>query len=208
MRYNFRYTTCLVALGCLCLLGTGCRKRVSPTTLRLEDPVRHYYPLVQGEDLRMNYKIVNTGNAPFIIQDIQPASLSIEFTKTPPHLIPRGDSIYLSMVYHTDRNIGFAEHKIRIFGNVVQVNDSAVLGEAVLTFDTHIVRPTVDQSDYEERYWEKKAKNEKLVDGDRGMQGYYTDEDVLREQQEGNYEMAPNHHRDQQVKQTTERVRF
>lgn len=195
---------------CLFLIGTftACHKRVGPTSLRIVDPVRHYYPLVQGEELRMNYLIINTGRNPFIIQDIQPATLNIELEKEPAHLIPAGDSLYLSMIYHTDQNIGFAKHKIRIFGNVDEVNDSAVVGMAILTFDTHIVRPTADQSDYEERYWEKKAANEKLVDGGRGNQGYYTDEDILENQLNDNYEYYPNHNRDKQVHRTVEKMKL
>lgn len=192
-----------IALLCgLSLLGTACHKRVGPTTLKIVDPIRHYYPLVQGEDLYMNYLIINTGRAPFIIQDIQPASLSIELAKTPPHLIPTGDSLYLSLIFHTDQNIGYVEHKIRIYGNVAHLNDSsAVMGEAVLSFDTHIVRPTLDQSDYEERFWEKKSANEKFVEGERGNQGYYTDEDIQNAQETGKYEFS-NGNRDKQVERT------
>lgn len=185
----------------------GCHKRVGPTTLQVVDPVRHYLPLVQGEDLRMNYLIINTGHHPFIIQDIQPASLSIELGKTPPSLIPVGDSVFINLIYHTDRNVGYAEHVIRVFGNVNVVNgDTTHTGEFDLTFDTHIVRPSLDQSDYEERYWEKKAANEKLVDGGRGEQGYYTDEDVRENQLNDNYEFYPNSNRDRQVQQTLEKM--
>lgn len=157
----------------------------------------------------MNYLIINTGRYPFIIQDIQPASLSVELTKEAPHLIPSGDSLNICMVFHTDRNIGYAQHKVRIFGNVNMVNDTIpVEGEALLTFDTHIVRPTVDQSDYEERYWEKKSANEKLVNGTRGEQGYYTDEDIIENALNDNYEFYPNDHRDEQVKRTVEKITF
>lgn len=203
---NLRNIIGLVLLVFVGLFGTACHKRVGPTSLTVVDPVRHYYPLVQGEDLRMNYLIINTGMYPFIIQDIQPASLSVELEKEPPHLIPIGDSLSLSLVFHTDRNIGFAEHIVRIYGNVNQVNDTTTAGEVTLTFDTHIVRATVDQSDYEERYWEKKAQNEKLVDGDRGEQGYYTDEDVLENELNDNYEFYPNHNRDKQVERTLDKM--
>lgn len=206
MRSLFRHPILIILLLSSCLLS--CHKRVGPTSLTIVDPVRHYYPLVQREDLRMNYLVINTGRYPFIIQDLQPASLSIELTKKLPHLIPVGDSLNISLVYHTDRNIGYVEHKIRIFGNVNLLNDSSIVGEADLTFDTHIVRPSLDQSDYEERYWKKKSLDEKLVDGTRGEQGYYTDEDILENQLNENYEYYPNHHRDKQVHQTVEKLRL
>lgn len=182
--------------------------RVGPTNLHIVDPVRHYLPLVQGEDLKMHYTVVNVGRNPLIIQDIQPASLSIEVVKDPPKMVPAGDSLDICLVFHTDRNIGYSEHLIRIFGNIKHVNDSATNGLAILTFDTHIVRPTVDQSDYEERYWTKKAADEKLVDGTRGEQGYYTDEDILENQLNENYEFYPNSNRDQQVQRTLEKMQF
>lgn len=200
--YKIKHKISLIALCCLAMAGSGCHKRVGPTQLRIVDPVRHYYPLVQGEDLKLNYLIVNTGKVPFIIQDVQPASLSIELTQTPPKLVPSGDSVHISLVYHTDLNIGYVSHKIRIFGNVIQVNDSAVSGEAELFFDSHIVRPTLDKSDYEERYWERKSANEKLVEGTRGEQGYYTDEDLRENELNDNYEFYPNYKRDKQVEKT------
>lgn len=204
MNHILKTITQATIITALVLTGIGCRKRVGPTTLYIQDPVRHYLPIVQGEDLRMNYLIVNTGRQPFIIQDIQPATLSIEFLKTPPRLIPVGDSANIAMVFHSDKNVGYVEHIIRIYGNVNALNDSAIIGEADILFDTHIVRPSIDQSDYEERYWEQKALNEKLVEGTRGEKGYYTDEDILENQLNENYEFYPNHNRDKQVQQTLE----
>lgn len=196
----------LVSTLLLCCVLTACHKRVGPTTLHIVDPVRHYLPLVQGEDLRMNYLIINTGHYPFVIADIQPASLSIELGTEPPHLIPVGDSLYLNFIYHTDQNIGYVEHDIRIFGNVNLLDDSATVGMAMLTFDTHIVRPSLDQSDYEERYWERKAQNEKLVGGKRGEQGYYTDEDILEDMLNETNEFYPTRHRYRQVERTVEKI--
>lgn len=206
--HTLRHSILPLALGCLAIMAASCHKRVGPTSLYIQDPVRHYLPVVQGEDLRMSYLIVNTGTEPFIFQDIQPATLSIEFVEEPPKLIPIGDSVCIDMIYHTDCNIGYVEHEIRIYGNLISLNDSVAEGEALITFDTHIVRPSLDQSDYEERYWEKKAENEKLVDGQRGEQGYYTDEDILENQQNGNYEFYPNHNRDKQVQRTVDKMTF
>lgn len=204
-----KYARNIVFVFVFVFVLVGCHKRVGPTSLQIVDPVRHYLPLVQGEDLRMNYLIINTGRHPFIIQDIQPASLSIELDKEPPHLIPVGDSVHIALIYHTDRNVGYAQHVVRIFGNVNMVNgDSTRTGEVELTFDTHIVRPSIDQSDYEERYWEKKSANEKLVDGGRGEQGYYTDDDIRENQLNDNYEFYPNSNRDQQVLQTLEILNY
>ena len=52
---------------------SGCKKRVSPTTLSVTDSVRHYYPIVAGEKLNVVYTVVNRGDDPFLIDDVQPS---------------------------------------------------------------------------------------------------------------------------------------
>lgn len=176
----------LIAIAVILLLSS-CVKRVGPTDIRILDPDRHYYAVVQGEDVRMSYMLINDGPHPLIISDIQPAELDIELAKEAPRLVPKGDSVRLCFVYHTDRNIGVTEHKIRMFANINSVNgivDTTHRGIATMRFDIHVVRPTVDRSDYEERYYAKRPAWEILVDGTRGEQGYFTDEDIRERQLE------------------------
>lgn len=156
---------------CIALLGglSSCKKTIGPTIIEVQDSVRHYYPVVQGSDLRMSYRVYNRGNRPLVLTDVLPSCNVIEFIKEPPRLIPSGDSANLVMVFHSLQNIGFAEHKVRLYGNF---ND----GVATITFDVHIVRPTLDKSDYEEHYFERtSALWEDLVDGTLGEKFYYTD---------------------------------
>ena len=47
-------------------------------------------------------------------------------------LIPVGDSANIAMVFHSDKNVGYVEHVIRIYGNVNALNDSAIIGEIVM----------------------------------------------------------------------------
>ncbi len=177
----YRFATIFLLPLMLCVLLTACHKRIDPTDIRILDIDRHYYPVVQGEDVRMSYVLINDGKHPLVISDIQPASLHIELAKEAPRLIPAGDSARLCFVFHTDRNVGLTEHKIRLFANIESVNglvDSLHTGVVVIRFDIPIVRPSLDGSDYEEHYYAKRPPIEIWVDGTRGEQGYYTDEDI------------------------------
>lgn len=176
---NFSHNThTLIAILAIALTLCACHKRVGPTQLQIVDPNRHYYPVVQGEELRMSYLIINRGRHPFVIQDVQPADMNINLAREAPHVLPPHDSLFLAFVYRTERNVGFSEQKIRIFGNVSHVNDTIETpdGVATIKFDVHIVRPTLGQVDYEEIYYARRPKVEEWVDGTRGEQGYYTDE--------------------------------
>ncbi|MDD4760940.1 MAG: DUF1573 domain-containing protein, partial [Bacteroidaceae bacterium] len=51
----------------------SCAKKVGPTTVQVEDSIRHYYPLVLGDNLDVVYKVTNTGFSPLVITDIQPS---------------------------------------------------------------------------------------------------------------------------------------
>lgn len=154
------------------VLWPSCRKTIGPTEIGVVDSVRHYYPVVQGVDVRMSYRIYNAGSRPLVIADILPSCSMIELVGELPHLIPRRDSADLNMIFHTDKNIGYAEHKVRLYGNF---ND----GTCTLRFDVNIVRPSLDRSDYEEIYFARLAATmEEAVDGKMGEKGYYTDEDM------------------------------
>lgn len=160
---------------CICLLSfslASCRKTVGPTIIEVQDTLRHYLPVVQGDELRINYLVYNRGKNLLIFTDIQPACLSIELAQEAPKFILPGDSAHLAFIFHTLQNVGFTEQKIRLYGNFKE-------GEQVLTFDVHIVRPSVDQSDYEELYLANLPEAEVLVDGTLGEKGYFTDETVF-----------------------------
>lgn len=153
------------------LLFSSCRKTVQPTEIFIYDPVRHYFPVVQGDELRLSYRVRNAGKDVLVFTDIQPACLAIERIDDSPSFLLPGDSCDLCFIFHSWQNIGNVEHIIRLFGNFEN-------GEACLTFDVNVVRPTIDGSDYEEIYYRHQSEHERLVDGHRGEKGYYTDEDL------------------------------
>lgn len=164
----------LIPLLALALTTTSCdkvfHKQLKPTPVAIKDSIRHYYPIVLADELSIACEITNIGDEPLAITDIQPSNFSIELSSPMPEVIPPGKTEMLNFIFHSEKNVGYAEHKIRIFGNIVPD------GVATLTFDTHIVRPTIDQSDYEEVYFShKRDMIDELVDGDLGQKGYWVD---------------------------------
>ena len=151
---------------------TSCHKRLAMTILEVEDSVRHYPSVVLGDDINIVYVLRNTGNDVLIITDIQPACPTIEPLKDNVTTIPPGEEAPMRFVFHADKNIGLARHSIRLFGNI------APKGEAELIFDTHVVRPSVDLSDYEEFHQkELQSMEDKYLNGVDAKKGYFTDDD-------------------------------
>lgn len=149
---------------------TSCHKKLEPTAIEIEDSIRHYPSTVLGDDIEMVYVVRNIGNEMLMISDIQPAVPTIEVDKANVDMIPSGEEALLKFVYHSDKNIGLARHIIRLFGNIYPS------GVAEIIFDTHVVRPSIDLSDYEEYYHEKlKNDAESILDERKGAKEYLTD---------------------------------
>ena len=150
----------------------GCKKRVLPTTVCVVDSIRHYYPVVAGETLNMNFMVKNTGNEPFLIDDIQPSCGCIN-TSVEVKVIPPQDSIILNFSFDSSKNVGYVRHCIRLYGNVKP------RGMATLVFDVNVVPSSSDQPDYEEIY--KKESDDmikEMVDGKPSEKGYYVSPDA------------------------------
>lgn len=149
---------------------TSCHKKLEPTAIEIEDSIRHYPATVLGDNIEMVYVVRNIGNEMLMISDIQPAVPTIEVDKANVDMIPPGEEALLKFVYHSDKNIGLARHIIRLFGNIYPS------GVAEIIFDTHVVRPSIDLSDYEEYYHEKlKNDAESILDERKGTKEYLTD---------------------------------
>lgn len=148
------------------------QKTLQPTTIEIKDPVRHYFPIVQGDELLINCQLTNTGDEDLAITSIQPSNFTISMISDMPGIIPAGKTETLTFVFHSEKNIGFTSHVIRFYGNIYGCEYDS------LVFDTHIVRPTVDGSDYEEIYYKQKSDMEVLVDGERGQKNYWTDDNI------------------------------
>ena len=159
----------LVLLGCITL--TGCKKRIGMTTVEVPDSVRHYYPVIAGQELNLMYDLTNTGDQPLIIRDIQPSCGCI-VTMPPSRMVLPEKSIRLKFTYQSAKNIGYVQHVIRIYCNVPPN------GIVKLVFDTNVVPHADYTRDYEELYKEAVERNQLIkgkVDGEVNEQGYYVD---------------------------------
>lgn len=176
MMFKTRYIALVFMMLTLpAVFFTSCTKILGPTKVEIEDSVRHYLPVVLGDDVRMVWVIKNVGNENLIIKDIQPSNGSIEFKSIESTLIPPGSEEKVYLVFHSSKNVGYAEHKIRIFGNIEPD------GVAEMKFDIHIVRPTLDRTDYEEIYFDHESSrvDEEAFKKARLNKAYYTDDDPI-----------------------------
>ena len=176
MMFKTRYIALVFMMLTLpAVFFTSCTKILGPTKVEIEDSVRHYLPVVLGDDVRMVWVIKNVGNENLIIKDIQPSNGAIEFKSIESTLIPPGSEEKVYLVFHSSKNVGYAEHKIRIFGNIEPD------GVAEMKFDIHIVRPTLDRTDYEEIYFDHESSRveEEAFKKARLNKAYYTDDDPI-----------------------------
>lgn len=166
-RYLSRARFLATALALVSL--TSCHVTVTPTTVKVLDPVRHYYPIIRTEVLDMTFELTNTGEQPLIITDVLPSSNAVRLASGFPDIIPPGGTENLNFTYNSDYNVGYAKHDIRLYGNIYPY------GVLILTFDTHVIRPTMNTSDYEEIFFKKLSTERNLVDGRMWEKGYWTD---------------------------------
>lgn len=149
---------------------SSCHKELDPTDMEIEDPIRHYPPITLGDELVMVYMVTNMGKETLVITDVQPSCPTIDISPANTNIIPPGESVPMKFVFRSDKNIGLARHCIRFFGNIKPA------GVAELVFDTHVVRPSVDLSDYEEHYQKNlQSTIEKHLDDEYSKQYYSTE---------------------------------
>ncbi len=149
------------------LMLTSCHKRLQPTAIQVEDSLRQYPTIVLGEDLTLTYKVRNIGSEVLQITDVQPSCPVIEPSPNNINSIPPGEEATMKFIFHSGKGIGLARHSIRLFGNIFPK------GVAELIFETHVVRPSIDWSDYEEYYQKNiESSEEDLLDGKNSERGY------------------------------------
>lgn len=143
-------------------LWISCSGRVEPTTVEIEDPIRHYYPILEGEELWIEYEIRNTGKNALVINEIQ-TSCGCVVHDAAKRITPPGRSARLTFRYDSSKNRGLVRHQIWLYGNF---GTQSVM---LLEFDVPVIPPSDHGSDYEESLPEKKRKNSPdnyYVDGD------------------------------------------
>lgn len=144
-------------------------ENVKRTKIEIEDPERHYYPILRGSELSIAYKFYNRSPEPLIIYEVQASCGCLEIDY-PKNSIGQDDFGFITIDYDSAKNIGFVEFFITIVANTERDIFTTV------KFDVNVVTSPHYTQDYEEIYLERRRK--KLageVDGDLTQQGYYTD---------------------------------
>ena len=165
-----RYLILLLTLLLLC----ACKGKVDYTSISIQDPVRHYYPILQGQELTIAVRIDNIGDVPLVIKDIQPSCGCIIVEPKREIVLPPDKFMYVVLTYDSKKNVGKVEHAIRFWGNILPE------GRAEMRFDVNVVPDANKHMDYEELYEQDPSRVsvlKDLVDG-MGSQtglGYYTD---------------------------------
>lgn len=162
----------LLPILALVLVLAGCTARVQYTTVEIKDPVRHYYPILQGQELTVNVRINNVGKVPLVVKDIQPSCGCILLESDHEFVVPPDRSMFVTLRYDSRKNVGKVEHSIRFWGNI------SPGGMAEMRFDVNVVPDANFHHDYEELY-DKNESAQKLKEfingqGDARV-GYYVD---------------------------------
>lgn len=166
----------ILSLMAVALPFYSCKdKNLKHAEVAIEDVNRHYYPVIQGEILPINYEIENVSDIPLVIQEIQTScGCLIPFDDLPIMVLPNKTNT-IRLGYNSIKNTGFVEHQIYLYGNFA---DSTY---RLLKFDTNVVPPADYTRDYEVLFHEQAEKGtlkvEDLVDGTSVTKGYYTDEE-------------------------------
>lgn len=138
--------------------------------VKIVDPVRHYYPIVQGQELNIVIKLENTSDYPFKIKDVLTSCGCVIVKKGTFEVIPAQSTGYLELIYNSNKNIGLVNHFIYVYGNL---NKKEKL-EA--NFDVHVVPDALYTPDYEELYRREVAEKggtKNMVEGNENNKGYY-----------------------------------
>ena len=168
------YHTLWLALLASCLL-LSCKKELRPATVIVKDPIRHYYPVVQGELLGVTYEMENTSDNPLFIKEVQTTcGCLVPRDELPIVILPhKQGSIHVD--FNTIKNTGYACHFIYAYGNF---RDTTCVE---LQFDTNIV-PRADYIRDYEQLWTEQNKSRRsireFVDGATDQKGYYTQDYV------------------------------
>jgi len=144
--------------------------------VKIVDPVRHYYPIVQGQELNIIIELANESDSPFKITDILTSCGCVMVKDGTFDIIPAQSTGYLELTYNSNKNIGLVNHFIYIYGNLNKAD------KLEANFDVHVVPDALYTPDYEELYRkevQEKGGTKNMVEGNENEKGYYisTDDD-------------------------------
>ena len=166
-KLNFILLGCFLIISCK-LSKENVSKNLGKTTIDINNPIRHYYPIPRGSKLFLSYKFVNTGTNPLLIKDVLTSCgcISVNF---PEYTINPQKSGYINLEYDSSKNIGYVKSYIDIYANL----DSVV--KRTIIFDVNVVTNALYTKDYEEIYKEKLESLKTITEGDETQHGYFVD---------------------------------
>lgn len=182
----------LLGVAAVCLVS--CEKHLKPASVIVVDPIRHYYPVIQGEMMELSYEIENISDNPLFIQELQTTcGCIVPREELPIVILPHKVGI-VHLTFNTIKNTGYVDHFVYCYGNF---KDSTCVE---LEFDTNVV-PRADYVHDYEQLWQEQTKSSKsireFVDGMPGQKGYYT-----------NAEESPRTRRKERIQDRIDEVAF
>lgn len=181
LRFNKIYFFAMLLLMVAAHVATSCKgsdenDTLELTTIEIEDPIRHYYPILQGQKQNITMKITNTGDAPLKIFKVLP-SCGCTVAKATTSAIAPGNYALLEMEYNSIKNIG----KVGIYTTLVCNTKKHY---HTVYFDLNVVPDALYTKDYEELYHieqeEQKSGALELVEGETNERGYIVDSTEVR----------------------------
>jgi hypothetical protein len=170
MHYTLNKSLYLLKLLTIFALVTSCNYKKNLVDVTITDPVRHYYPIVQGQKLNIVVKLENKSDFPFKISDVIISCGCIILKKGTLEVIPAKSSGFIVLTYNSNKNIGLVNHFIYIYGNLKNSDKLEV------NFDVHVVPDALYTPDYEGLYRkevEAEGGTKNRVNGNENENGYY-----------------------------------
>lgn len=162
-------TLLLAALAAL----SACKKQLHPVSVIVVDPIRHYYPVIQGELMGVSYEVENISEHPLFIQEVQTSCGCLVPRDELPIVILPHKSGFVHLEFNTIKNTGYAHHYVYCYGNFA---DSSCVE---MQFDTNVV-PSADYNhDYEELWHRQHEDGQALrdyINGRTQLKAYYTED--------------------------------
>ncbi|AXG74404.1 DUF1573 domain-containing protein [Flavobacterium arcticum] len=173
-----QYKHHIIAAFC-CILGAvvlqGCKSDrenafLELTTMEIEDPVRHYYPIIQGLEQNIIVKVTNTGDNALMLYKVLPSCGCTIATFTT-HAIAPGSEGFIKLKYDSTKNIGHVGIYTTVLANTKEHSHT-------IYFDINVVPDALYTKDYEELYQmkrEEEGTTQELVEGETNQRGYIID---------------------------------
>ncbi|QYJ68011.1 DUF1573 domain-containing protein [Flavobacterium litorale] len=170
--YRFAVLLCCVSAA---LVVQGCKSDrenafLDLTTMEIEDPVRHYYPIVRGLEQNIVVKVTNTGKNPLKIYKVLP-SCGCTIAKFSTKAVAPGNDAFIQLKYDSTKNVGKVGVYTTILANTKEHSHT-------MYFDINVVPDALYTKDYEELYHiklEEEGLTQELVEGKTNQRGYIID---------------------------------